>query len=151
MSEHYIVTLDQGQLRIYAETRSPAQFQPRLEVVDALDLNGVPSRTGDLDLPLARRFHPAGQRPPGAQRAERSARTPPRRRGVAGLLAAELDAFMRQRPHASWDFAAAPAVYSAVMKELSADTRRRLKRVLSAELAQHGPDDVRSHFALMAS
>jgi hypothetical protein len=150
MSEHYIVTLDQGQLRIYAETRSPAQFQPRLEVVDALDLNGEMPRPDDVDLPLVRRFRSPGQRPPGGQRAERATRTP-RRRGAAGLLAAELDAFMRQRPRASWDFAAAPAVYSAVMKELSADTRRRLKRVLSAELAHHGPDDVSSHFALMAS
>lgn len=150
MSEHYIVTLNQGQLRIYAETRSPSQFQPRLEVVDAVDLNGDASRSGDVDRPLMTRFHPVGQRPPETQRAERGPRRERRRVRTSSLLATELDAFMRQRPTASWDFAAAPAVYRAVMKEMSADTRRRLKRLLSPELAQQGPDDVRSHFALSA-
>ena len=40
MNEHYIVTVDRGQLRIYVESALAGQRNPRLEVVETLDFPG---------------------------------------------------------------------------------------------------------------
>ena len=55
MSEHFIVTLDQGHLRIYVERQSPEQFTPGLEQVEAMDFPAGRERRRPLPLPLRRR------------------------------------------------------------------------------------------------
>ncbi len=159
MNEHYIVTLDRGHLRIYAETTAPDQT-PRLEIVEAMDFPEGKHAYTDRNTDMAGRFqsskHPAaasgapGGNQPGRTGMSIDERLPMKReeerRGVA-LLASELEQFLQRRPDASWDFAATPALYNPVVAELSEDTRRRLKRSLSKDLVNQNSEEVRAHFA----
>jgi hypothetical protein len=63
------------------------------------------------------------------------------------VLAAELDSFLQNRPGASWDFAASPALYRSIIEHLSPETSRRLKRALSKVPVNQRTEDVRAHFA----
>lgn len=134
MNQHYVITLDRRHLRIYLEV--PGEAYPRLQVVETMDLPG----RGDSASPF----------PKPSASAAGSERVTPRREGErreAGVLAAELDAFLRDRPEASWDFAVAPGLYEAVIETLSPDTRRRLKRVISKDLVHQRIEEVRLQFA----
>lgn len=129
MNEHYIVTIDRGHLRIYTEAKASSQRGPRLEVVEAMDFPG--HTTGDED-------GAAVDRQPLKRRGERR---------NSEVLAAELDSFLQNRPDASWDFAASPSLYRAIIEHLSAETCRRLKRALSTALVNQRAEDVWAHFA----
>lgn len=159
MSEHYIVTLDRGHLRIYAETNAPGQT-PHLEIVEAMDFPQGKHSYTDRETDMAGRFNSskhqsAAPGAPGGNQAGRTGmsideRLPMKReeeRRSITMLAAELDHFLQNRPDASWDFAAAPALYSSIIDELSVDTRRRLKRALSKDLVNQNSEEVRAHFA----
>lgn len=134
MNEHYIVTIDRGHLRIYSEAKSAGH---RLEVVEALDL---PAQRNVVELKS-----PEGLSVPFATpRLPNKSRDDRRNHEV---LAAELDAFLQNRPTASWDLAAAPSLYNLIIELLSPSTRRRLKRALSKALVNLRTDEVRAHFA----
>lgn len=63
-----------------------------------------------------------------------------------GRLAAALDAYLRRRPDASWDFVGSTAFYAMLVDVLSPPTLRRLKRVLARlpvdEYAQDTPPEL---------
>jgi hypothetical protein len=158
MNEHYIVTLDRGHLRIYSETTAPGQT-PRLEIVEAMDFPEGKHGYTDRDTDMAGRFNSskhqsAASGAPGGSPAGRTGmsideRLPMKReeeRRSVVMLAAELNQFLQHRPEASWDFAAAPSLYNAVLAELSPDTRRRMRRALSKDLVNQNSDEVRAHF-----
>ena len=127
MSEHYVVTVDFGHLRIFAERgAADGVVPPRLEVVES------------LDFPSSSRRRPANE-PASAAAGDA--------RQNLDLLAAEVDTFLAHRPDASWDFAVAPSLYGAMMDEISIGTRSRLKRALPKDLASQNAEEVREQFA----
>ena len=146
MSEHYIATIDRGRLRIFTESKTFGQRISRLEIVEAMDFpnfaNGEDA--GDEEL--------AGAVEDSDGRRRRPIPDPALQRGFEArrnteLLASELDTFLQNRPEATWDFAAAPSLYHAVFERLSADTRRRLKRVLPRTMVNQRAEEVRAQFA----
>ena len=147
MTEHYIVTIDQGRLRIYAEARTFGQRTPRLELVEALDF---PTFSAGMD--HAELGDSSEDRSNSAYRplSERVSHRGPEARRNTELLATELDTFLQNRPAAEWDFAAAPSIYRAVIGNLSTDTRGRLKRVVSKTMVNQRAEEVRAHFAAVS-
>lgn len=159
MSEHYIVTVDHGHLRIYAERHPPGQHSPALEQVEAMDFPQGKAGYTDRDTDMAGRFpgskrqaagpgNPAGG--PGRSGMSIDERLPMQReeeRRRARELAAEIDHFFQQRPNASWDFAAGPELNNAVLEIVSRDVRERLRRSVPKDLVNQRVDEVRAHFA----
>lgn len=156
MSDHFIVTLDHGHLRIYAERHPPGQQSPALEQVQAMDFPGGKYHYTDRDTDMAGRFNSSKhQRPaPGHPTARTGMsideRLPMQReegRRRARELAAEVDHFFQQRPDASWDFAAGPELNNLVLELVSKSVRERLRRSVSKDLVNQRVDEVRAHFA----
>jgi hypothetical protein len=155
MSEHYIVTLDHGHLRIYAERMAPGQYTPTLVPVEAMDFPQGKKSYVDRDTDMAGRFPGDGGRvsgQPGAGHAGMSIdeRLPMQReedRRRARELASVLESFLEQRAEASWDFAAGPDLINAVLEQLSPPVRRRLRRSVPKDLVNQRVDEVRAHFA----
>jgi hypothetical protein len=158
MSEHYIVTLDHGHLRIYAERIAPGQYTPGLEQVEAMDFPAGKHTYSDRDTDQAGRFagsknQSAGMGAPGkGVRAGMSIdeRLPMQReenRRRAKELAAEIDQFFQRRPDASWDYAAGPELNGTVLEMLSPGVRQRVRRTVSKDLVNQRTDEVRAHFA----
>jgi len=156
MREHFVVTADNGHLRIYIERHSPGQRAPALDQVEALDFPQGRKSYADRETDMAGRFASSKHQmsPPGSPTARTGMsideRLPMQReesRRRAKELAAEIDAFFRQRPDASWDFAAGPELNSAVMELLSPAVRQRLRRSLAKDLGKQRGDEVRAHFA----
>lgn len=157
MSEHYIVTLDHGHLRIYAERIAPGQFTPGLEQVEALDFPLGRQNYTDRETDQAGRF--SGSRNPAAgagglkgARAGMSIdeRLPMQReenRRRAKELAAEIDQFLQRRPDASWDYAAGPDLNGTVLELVSPSVRQRMRRSVAKDLVNQRTDEVRAHFA----
>src|SRR5438105_4334416 len=126
MSEHYIVALDQGHLRIYLERRGPGQFTPGLEQVEAMDFPlGKKSYTANEAAPAGRFPQLRGQHP-GKSIDERLPMKEEADRRRAHELAVQVEAFLGGRPEASWDFAAGPEIHRTVLEQLSPASRRRL-------------------------
>jgi hypothetical protein len=153
MSEHYIVALDQGHLRIYAERASPAQFTPGLEQVEAMDFPLGKKAYNANDTGMAVRFPSSrGPKKGGVAEAGMSIdeRLPMKEeadRRRAQQLSAEVEHFLAQRPGASWDFAAGPELHRAVLEQLSPQTRRRLRRAVPKDLVNENPAELREQFA----
>lgn len=156
MREHYVVTADQGHLRIYFERRSPGQRTPALDQVEAMDFPQGKRSYVDRDTDMAGRFASSKHQASGA--GSPTARTgmsiderlPMQReesRRRAKELAGEIDAFFQRRPDASWDFAAGPELNGAVLELLSAHVRQRVRRTLAKDLVNQKGDEVRAHFA----
>jgi len=152
MNDHFIVALDRGHLRIYAEIKAPAQKTPRLTIVEAMDFPAGKGSYTAHETDAAGRFPgskggTAGIGSPGMSIDERLPIKREESRRAARLIAAEIDKFLRSRLGASWDLAATPSLYNAVIEELSPETRRRLKRALSKDLVNQNAEEVRIHFA----
>lgn len=159
MNEHYIVTVDHGHLKIYQERHPPGQQSPALEQVEAMDFPQGKHSYTDRDTDMAGRFPGSKRQAPGPGnpggglgRSGMSIdeRLPMQReedRRRAKELAAEIDAFLRTRANASWDFAAGPELNNAVLDLVSRDVRDRLRRSVSKDLVNQRVDEVRAHFA----
>jgi hypothetical protein len=163
MSEHYIVTLDHGHLRIYAERMPPGQYTPSLEQVEAMDFPLGKHSYTDRDTDQAGRFGSSKHQSAGqgaAGQADYSAtgrsgmsideRLPMQReesRRRAKELAAEIDSFFKKRPEASWDFAAGPELNGTVLELISPAVRQRVRRSVAKDLVNQRLDEVRAHFA----
>lgn len=146
MNEHFIVTLDRGHLRIYAEHREPGQT-PRLEIVEAMDFPQGKQAYTDRQSDQAGRFPGSKGLAGGMSIDERLPMKREEERRNVGVLADELETFLQSRPGSTWDFAAAPELSNAVIEALSIETRRRLKRTLAKDLVNQTSEDVRAHFA----
>ena len=158
MSEHYIVTLDQGHLRIFAERVGPGQLTPGLQQVEAMDFPAGKHNYTDRDTDQAGRFSGSKNQAAGMGAPAKGARAgmsiderlPMEReesRRRARELAAEIEHFFQSRPEASWDFAAGPELNTAVLDLLSPDVRQRMRRSVSKDLVNQRVDEVRAHFA----
>src|SRR4051812_25731862 len=158
MSEHYIVTLDQGHLRIFAERVAPGQYTPGLQQVEAMDFPAGKHNYSDRDTDQAGRFSGSKNQAAGMGAPVKGARAgmsiderlPMQReesRRRAKELAAEIENFFQHRPEASWDYAAGPELNSTVLEMLSPALRQRLRRSVSKDLVNQRMDEVRAHFA----
>ena len=156
MSEHYIVAVDHGHLRIFAERKPPGQKTPALDRVQAMDFPAGKHSYSDRDTDMAGRFAGSKNQAPGPgspnARAGMSidermpmAREEARRR--ARELAAEIDAFFQRRPQATWDFAAGPELNGVVLELLSPSVRQRIRRSVTKDIVNQRIDEVRAHFA----
>lgn len=155
MSEHYIVAVDHGHLRIYLEHRGPGQNTPGVEQVEAMDFPAGRNSYVDRATDMAGRFPGSKAQGPGpgfpAGRAGMSIdeRLPMQReesRRRAKELAAEIDDFLGKHRDASWDFAAGPELNTTVLELLSANVRQRMRRSVAKDLVNQRADDVRAHF-----
>lgn len=144
MNEHYIVTVDRGQLRIYVEAPAVGQRTPRLEVVETMDFPRRDESVVTIAPDASEQSAPTRSPPMGADRLPLPRRLFRRSRDI---IAAELDTFLQNRPQASWDMAAAPALYHFIIDRLSPETRRRLKRALSKVMVNLRADEVLAQFA----
>jgi len=120
MSEHYVVALDQGHLRIYAERQDANQLRPSLEVVESLDFPEGKRPYFANDTSPQGRFPGYGAGGQGARHAGQSIdeRLPMKeeaRARSAKQLAEQVDRFLTGHPEATWDFAAAPEIHRAVL------------------------------------
>src|SRR5688500_3251622 len=130
MNEHYIVAVDHGHLRIYAERRSPGRKTPGLEQVQAMDFPAGRHSYSDRDTDMAGRFPSAKRQSAGAGGPGNvghvgmsiDERWPMKReeaRRRAKELAAEIEAFFQLKPDASWDFAAGQELNGTVLEMIS--------------------------------
>lgn len=147
MSEHFIVALDQGHLRIYAERRAPEQFTPGLEQVEAMDFPLGRRSYAENDAAMAGRFPTVRGRHPTSSIDERLPMKVETNRRRAQELAQEVDRFFVSRPAASWDFAAAPELHRVVLEQLTPATRRRLRRAVPKDLVNQPPHELIAQFA----
>jgi len=153
MSEHYIVTLDAGHLRIYAKRRPPGQITFALEPVEAVDFPLGIRSYNERDTDQAGRFGGSkggckgGDMLAGMSIDERLPMKREEARRRARDLATEIDAFFAQRSDASWDFAAGPELNRAVLDQLSPQVRARLRHSLAKDLVNQDPATLRAHFA----
>jgi hypothetical protein len=156
MSEHYIVTLDHGHLKIYAERMAPGQFTPALQQVEAVDFPAGRHNYTDRETDQAGRFsgsknQGAGLGAPGVRTGmsidERLPMQREETRRRARDLAAQIERFFQSRPDASWDYAAGPDLNSTILELLSPGLRRRMRRSVSKDLVNQRVDEVRAHFA----
>jgi hypothetical protein len=156
MREHYVITADQGHLRIYAERNSPGQKLPALDQVEAMDFPLGKRSYSDRETDMAGRFasskHQASA--PGSPTARTGMsideRLPMQReesRRRAREIAAEIDAFLQRHREASWDFAAGPELNGTLLELLSPAVRQRLRRTLAKDLVNQRGEEVRAHFA----
>ena len=156
MREHYVVTADQGHLRIFVERHSPGQRAAALDQVEALDFPQGKKSYVDRDTDMAGRF--ASSKHQAAAAGSPVARTgmsiderlPMQReehRRRAKEIAREIDAFFQQRREASWDFAAGPELNGSVLDLLSPEVRQRARRILAKDLVHQRAEEVRAHFA----
>jgi hypothetical protein len=152
MSDHYIIALDQGHLRIYAERRAPDQLKPSLEQVEAVDFpNGKRAYFSNDTSPQGR--FPGygaggeGARHPGQSIDERLPMKEEARTRSAKQLAEEVEHFLAAHPDATWDFAAGPEIHRAVLERISNQARQRLRRALPKDLVKHQPQDLLEQFA----
>lgn len=147
MSEHYIVTVDRGHLRIYTESHAAPRSTPSLEVVESMDFPEGRRSFTDQDTDVAGRFPGSKGRPDGMSIDERLPMKREVERRTIQLVASEVNLFLQNRPGGSWDLAAAPSMYRMMIDELSPDVRRRLKRALPKDLVNQRTEDLRAHFA----
>ena len=155
MNDHYIVTADQGHLRIYVEHRSAGQSTVGLVPVEGLDFPAGKNGYVDRDTDMAGRFASSKHQSvapgsPGARTGmsidERLPMKREEERRRVKEIAAAIDRFLRQRPDATWDFAAASDLNQAVLDGLSPDVRKRLHRAIPKDLVNQPVESVREHF-----
>ncbi|ACB77852.1 host attachment protein [Opitutus terrae] len=156
MSEHYVVTANQGHLRIFQRRQAPTQMTPAFDEVRAFDFPlGVTGYT-DRDTDIAGRFQ--GSRPQGVAPGAPAARTgmsvderlPMRReehRRRIRDVAQALDTFFATRPNATWDFAAGPELHNAVLEAVTPKTRAQLRRSVPKDLVHQPQAEFATHFA----
>lgn len=156
MSEHYLITANQGHLRIFQHRRPPGQTTPAYDEVQALDfpagVKGYTSRETDM----AGRFQGSKHQSnaPGAPMARSGMSTDERlpmqreeERRRAREIAETVDGFLQSRPAATWDFAAGPGLHTAVVEFLSPAVRDRLKIAVSKDLVHQPTSSLQTHFA----
>lgn len=156
MSDHYIIIADQGHLRIFLWREPAGQRTPTLEEIQHLDFPGSSGKYTARDTDMAGRFqsskHPAaGSGSPTARTGmsidERLPMQREEERRRVRNLALAIDEFMRARPGASWDFAAAAAIHHAVIEAVSSGVRSRLRRAVAKDLVHQPVGELRAHFS----
>ncbi len=146
MAEKYIIAADRTHVRIYRYSQEPGQFTPSLQPVDALDLvDENEFSRNQIDLPGRFSNSPFGTDiVPRKEEVHSSAD----KTLLTDRLADRIAVFMSRRPNATWDLAANAALANELFELLPEPIRARLNRVVSKDLINVPPAELREHFAL---
>lgn len=146
MAEKYIIAADRAHLRIYRYSQQPGQFTPSLQPVDALDLDDEASFSR-TSTELPGRFSASPFLSDPIPRSE-EVQTRDKPAQMTERLAERIAVFMARRANASWDLAANPALANELFELLPEPIRARLNRVVSKDLVNVPPAELREHFSL---
>ena len=150
MAEKFIITADRARLRIYRYAQAAGQFTPSLQPVNTTEsaprgagisaraaggassrTSTFPSRVGGYPLQEHVGTHAEQVQPPTAEE-----------------LAAQIATFLEKRADSTWDFGAPAAIQNEILDALPESVRRRLDRIVTKDVVNLPPVDLRSHFAL---
>ena len=144
--DHFVVLLDRGHLRIYAEEKPVGNHEARYVQVDSLDFPAGQNSYTDNDTDQAGRFPGSRGRPAGMSIDERLPMQRARDQKLAEQMAERITTFLQARPRATWDFAAGPAMNHAVLERLPKEPRARLQQTLTKDLTNFHPSELRGRF-----
>ena len=148
MADRYIIAADNAHLRIYRYSQEPGQFTPSLQPVDFFDFPETSPAYISREEDVSGRFPSSG---------DQSTREPfensiPSREDVprrsTEVLIERIAAFMQSNPNSTWDLAAGAAIKNELLEELPDGVRRRLNQVISKDLINVPPAEIREQFAL---
>jgi hypothetical protein len=148
MAEKFIIAADRAHLRIYRYSQAPGQFTPSIQPVNALDLGEGRQTYSDSDTDFAGRYPGIRNRAGGLSTDERLPLQEGMERRAADELAAQIAAFMEKRPNSTWDLAAPASLRNDLVDALPDTVRRRLDQVVSKDLVNVPPAELRAQFAL---
>lgn len=140
-AERYIAVLDRAHLRIYQVNDGDGPRRTRFDLADSYDLPDALQHEADADSDEAGHL---GKR--GASIAERLPIKNEQKIRLAQEFAEHLRHFLEAHDHATWDYAAGPALHGAVLDRLPPAVRSRLDRALPQELASHSQAELEAHF-----
>lgn len=143
--EHFIVVLDRAHLNIYQVKNGGRAARARFEPVETAHLPAGLQHYTDRDTDQAGRFG-ARVGPVGASIDERLPMQNEHERRLVADLADRLGRFLQEHDHATWDYAAGPALHHAVLDRLSPAVRARLDRALAKELVHQSPAELEAYF-----
>lgn len=148
MAHKYIIAADRAHLRIYRYSQQPGQFTPSIQPVDAYDIPESTPSYVDSESDMASRYPVSKGRTSGMSMDERLPLADERDHEVIGQLAQRITAFLEKHPNSTWDFAAGSGLRSHVIDALPDAIRLRLDQVISKDLVNVPPIEIRQHFAL---
>jgi len=148
MADRYIIAADLAHLRIYRYSQEPGQFTPSLQPVDAFDFPDGRRSPYSRDTDMAGRFPNSHGRSPGMSSDERLPYEEEVHRRSVELIVERITSFMQSNPNSTWDLAAGSNLRNALLETLPDGVRRRLNQVISKDLVNVSPADLRTHFAL---
>lgn len=155
MSSHYVIVADQGHLRFFLQTQAPEQMNPSLREVESLDFPMGVKSYAESDTDMAGRFQSSKHQAPapGAPAARTGMsiderlpmhREIDRRRNEE--VAERINAFLRNQPDATWDFAAPAELHTGFLEYVSPEARQRLRRVVPKDLVHQPVNTLLQHF-----
>ncbi len=148
MADRYIIAADLAHLRIYRYSQEPGQFTPSLQPVDAFDFPDGKHSYTSREADISGRFPGSHGRSPGMSSDERLPLQEEVHRRSVDLIVERISSFMESNPNSTWDLAAGSSLRNALLESLPDGVRRRLNQVVSKDLVNTSPADLRSHFAL---
>ena len=148
MAYKYLVTLDRARLRIYRFSQQPGQFTPSIQPVDAVDFPQSQNPYLSNDLDMAGRFSGFKGRTGGMPVDERSSMQEEAERSVIEQLTEHISDFLEKNPHSTWDLAVSSALRDKVVGALPESVRLSLDQIISKDLVNVPPAELREQFAL---
>lgn len=143
--EHFVVVLDRAHLNIYQVKDGDHSARVHFEPIQKVNLPAGRRHYTDRDSDQAGRFR-ASVGPSGGSIDERLPMQNEHERALAADLAERLGRFLQEHDHATWDYAAGPALHRAVLDRLPPTARARLERALAKELVHQSPAELEAHF-----
>ena len=148
MGHKFIIAADRAHLRIYRYSQQPGQFTPSIQPVDAYDIPEGEHSYADSQSDLSGRFSAGKSRSSGLSLDEHVPVADEREREIVEQLAERITVFLEKHPNSTWDFAAGSGLRSHVIDALPDSVRLRLDQVISKDLVNVPPVELRQHFAL---
>jgi len=146
MAQKYLVALDRARLRIYRFSQQPGQFTPSIQPVDALDF---PSASADAkrEKDRAGRFATfpgsySDLSTDGAPLSDDEGED----QQIVDQIVRRISGFLEKNPDSTWTLASGSAFRDEVIEALPDPFRRRLDRVISKDLLNLPPVELREHF-----
>jgi hypothetical protein len=143
--EHFVILADRASVRILAEDR-PRGRAASLRAVQVKPLPEGHEEYFERDTSPQGRF-PGNTRVGGMSIDERLPMQREQERRLIRRIATTITDFLREHPTASWDLAAGAPLLRAVVDELDAAVRGRLRRTVAKELTNLPPEALPPHFA----
>ena len=147
MAEKFIIAADRARLKIYRYAQAPGQFTPSIQPVNPAELLETRRPYPAPEAQFASRHSGAAARsrsfPP-------SEGVPVREESIVPVadLALQIGKFLEKKADATWDLAAPGAMLEELIDALPEDVRRRLDQVVTKDLVNVPPIELRAHFAL---